>query len=288
LSELPRVPRRASWAEIKRALESSGFRPSRALGQNFLVDENMLRAIARDSGVGPEDFVLEVGPGCGVLTAHLLDAGAHVLAVELDPRLHDFARHFLAGSDVEWLLGDALAGKHALAPALVAALPRDRDWHLVSNLPYSAGTPILVACSRLDRPPVTATVLVQADLAERITAEPGGREWGALSARLQAVYVVRRLRTLPPGLFWPRPQVDSALVRLDRRERWPTRDELDELDRLVACLFEQRRKTVRNRLEQHYGSRERADDACRQLEIDPRARPENLGLKDLLALAARR
>ncbi len=277
-------PQRAPWSEIKLALEAQGFRPSRALGQNFLIDENMLRAIVRDARLEPGAFVVEIGPGCGVLTAQLVRAGAVVTAVELDPTLHDFARNFLDGEPITWILGDALAGKHALNPELVARLPREGAWHLVSNLPYSAGTPILAACSRLEHPPQSATVLVQSDLAQRIAAAPGSREWGALSARMQIAYVVRRLRELPPHLFWPRPTVDSSLLRLELRADRPEPGELARFDRLVEVLFQQRRKTVQNRLEAFFDSRERATSTCAELNLDPRLRPENLGLATLLAL----
>ncbi|MCC7015381.1 MAG: ribosomal RNA small subunit methyltransferase A [Planctomycetes bacterium] len=281
------VPRRPPWSEIKARLENSGFRPSRALGQNFLVDENMLRAIARAAELMPGDLVVEVGPGCGVLTAHLVEHGARVIAVELDPRLFAFARDLWGELAIDWIEGDALAGKHALNPELLQRLAGAGAWKLVSNLPYSAGTPILVAASRLEQPPLSATVLLQDDLAERICAAPGTREWGAVSARLQACYLARKLRLVGPQLFWPRPTVDSALVRLDLRPTRPNSAELAQLDRLVGCLFEQRRKTVLNRLESFFGQRARAAAACAALGIDPRARPEQLSVEDLVGLVRR-
>lgn len=278
------TPRRARWSEIKAALEMAGFQPSRKLGQNFLVDENMLRAIVRDARVVEGDFVLEIGPGAGVLTAQLVAAGARVLAVEIDERLANFAREFLGEERVQWLVRDALESKHELAPELVAALPTSAPWKLVSNLPYSAGTPILAAVARLPNPPQSCTVLLQKDLAVRLAAQPGGREWGAISGRLQAVYTVEHRRDLGPQLFWPRPQVDSSLLVMELRPERPTPAELVELDRLLDVLFQQRRKTVRNRLVDFFGSAELALAACAAAGIDPQLRPEDVPVEPWVAV----
>lgn len=282
------APRRARWSEIKAALESAGFEPSRALGQNFLVDENMLRAIVRDARVEAGDFVLEIGPGAGVLTAQLLAAGARVLAVEIDERLADFSREFLGPERMQWIVRDALEGKHALAPELVAALPAQGDWKLVSNLPYSAGTPILAALARLPNPPRSATVLLQKDLALRLAAEPGSKTYGAISARLQAVYAIEHRRDLGPQLFWPRPQVDSSLLRLELRPERPSAAELAALDPLLDTLFSQRRKTIRNRLAEFLGDGAAAEAACARLGLDPLLRPEDVGHGPWLELLRQR
>jgi 16S rRNA (adenine1518-N6/adenine1519-N6)-dimethyltransferase len=276
---------RPSWKEIKGELEAAGFRPSKSLGQNFLTDDNLLRAIVRDAGVAPGELVVEVGPGCGVLTLALVAAGARVVAVEIDPRLLAIARSVVGAENATWIEGDALAGKHELAPALRERLPRSSEWKLVSNLPYSAGTPILAACSRLEHPPRSATVLLQRDLAERIAAAPGGKERGAVSARLQACYRVQALRTVPPQLFWPKPRVDSAVLRLDLLDDRPRGAELARFDRIVGHLFEQRRKTVLSRLQEWFGDRALAERACSAAGVDPRSRPEGLGVEELRKLA---
>jgi 16S rRNA (adenine1518-N6/adenine1519-N6)-dimethyltransferase len=284
---------RPSWSEIKRDLEAAGFRPSKSLGQNFLVDDNLLRAIVRDAEVAPGERVVEIGPGCGVLTLALVAAGARVIAVEIDSRLLAVARSVLGpspasgGGDVTWIEGDALAGKHALSPRLLEHLPQSSDWKLVSNLPYSAGTPILASCSRLEHPPRSATVLLQRDLAERIAAGPGGKERGAVSVRIQACYEVKIVRTVPPQLFWPRPKVDSALLRLDLRADRPRGDDLARFDSLVGHVFEQRRKTVLNRLQSWFGDRAVAERACEACGVHPRSRPEELTLAQWSALSRR-
>ena len=283
--EAPRAPARPAWSEFRRALEERGFRPSRRLGQNFLRDGNMARAIVRDARVLAGDFVLEVGPGCGFLTLHLAALGARVLAIEIDPRLLEVARELLTPwPNVRFVLGDALAGKHALSPGLLDALPRSGPWHVVSNLPYAAGTPILALCARLPNPPASMTCLVQRELAERITASPGGREWGALAVRMQTAYLCELVRPVPPDLFWPRPKVESSLLRLELREARPGAEELARLDGLLELLFRQRRKSVGGLLASRLGGREAAERLLGSLGIRPDARPERLETESLLAI----
>ncbi|HVS09438.1 MAG TPA: 16S rRNA (adenine(1518)-N(6)/adenine(1519)-N(6))-dimethyltransferase RsmA [Planctomycetota bacterium] len=274
------------WSEVRAELSKAGFRPSRRLGQNFLSDANMLRAIARDSGVARGDFVLEVGPGPGTLTAELVALGARILAVEIDPRLCELAERSLqVAGDVRFLCADALAGKHELNPALVRALPVAGDWHVVSSLPYSAGTPLLALLARLANPPATMTVLLQRELARKIAARPGGKEWGALGVRLQLAYRVRKLRSIPPELFWPRPQVESELLRLERREDRPSRGDLPELDALLEGLFGQRRKTLGGRLAAILGSRAEAERLLADHGLSPAGRAETVDEGTWLALS---
>jgi 16S rRNA (adenine1518-N6/adenine1519-N6)-dimethyltransferase len=170
---------RPAWLEVRVRLEQRGFRPSRRLGQNFLLDENMLRAIVRDAQLEPQDFVLEVGPGCGFLTLHLARACREVLAVEIDPRLLEIARELCAQApNVSWLRADALAGKHELAPEVAQRLPRSGPWKLVSNLPYSVSAPLCAVLCDLENPPASMTVLVQREVAERMVASAGSPDWG--------------------------------------------------------------------------------------------------------------
>jgi len=278
--------RRQPLAQWRAELEARGFKPSRRLGQNFLVDENMARAIARDARVSAGDFVLEVGPGCGFLSVHLAALGVRLVAVEIDPRLCELAREVLAEfPEARVLLGDALDGKHALNPELLAQLPPHGAWHVVSNLPYSAGTPILVLLSRVANPPASMTVLVQRELAERIAAGPGSKVWGPVTVRLQASYSVAIVRHVPPRLFWPEPEVDSSVLRLELREQRPNAEDTAELDALVDGLFQHRRKTLQRLLGELLGARDAAKNLLAERGLDPSARPESLSIEALLALA---
>jgi 16S rRNA (adenine1518-N6/adenine1519-N6)-dimethyltransferase len=277
-----------SWAELRARLEAEGFHPARALGQNFLRDVSMARAIARDSEVGEGDFVLEVGPGCCMLSLRLLELGVRLCAVEIDARLARVARELLAAPQrgtAEVLEGDVLAGKHALSPAVVERLPRSGPWHVVANLPYSAGTPFLVLVARLPNPPASATVLLQRELVERLAAEPGGKAWGPVGARVRLAYEVRAGRRLGPELFWPRPKVESSVAHLRLRADRPDAAAVAGFDRLVDGLFQARRKALGGRLGELWGDRELALACLAGLGIDPRARVETLSVEHLLALA---
>ncbi len=286
MSESARRSGAGKWRALIQRLESLGFRPSRARGQNFLFDDALLDIIAAQAQLDSECAVLEVGPGCGVLTERLAPASAAVLAVELDPRLAELTRERTsAWSNVEVLCADALSGKHALAPAVIEWTRRWPRWRLVANLPYSVGTPILVACSRLERPPEAMAVLLQLELVERIAALPGSKAWGAVSAKLQLVYDVRQVRKIGPQVFWPRPTVDSALACLVRRPRSPSPSEVVGFDALANHLFAQRRKTVRSRLAALGGGRAQALELCAELGLGE-ARPEQLSVDQLLALCA--
>lgn len=276
----------SKWRALLDELETLGFRPTKLRGQNFLFDDGMLDAIASDAGLVATDHVLEVGPGCGVLTERLAARARSVFAVELDGRLADLTRRRTATfGNVEVLLADALDGKHALHPTIVEWSGRQSVWKLVANLPYSVGTPILIACSRLVCPPESMTVLLQSELVDRIAAQPGAAEWGGVSAKLQRRYDVRRLRRVGPQLFWPRPRVDSAVARLTLRERSVDPLELAQFDAWVTHLFAQRRKTLRSRLVDRGVTRPEAEALCAACGLDPTARPETLTVGQLVQLS---
>jgi len=279
--------RRPGWSAFRAALAEAGFRPSKTLGQNFLVDPNAARSIALDAGLAAGARVLEVGAGCGFLTLHLAELGLEVLAVEIDARLFAVARRLLAGhGNVRWLHLDALAGKHALAPELLRALPEAGAWHVVANLPYSISGPLLVLLARLPNPPQTLTVLVQEELARRVAAGPGQAEWGALGARLRLGYRAVLGRAVGAQLFWPRPRVSSRVLHLEGvpAQGGATPDPA-EFDPLVELLFQQRRKQVLPLLAPALGGRPAATELLGRLGLDPTARPEDLPLEGLCALA---
>ncbi|MBL8858523.1 MAG: ribosomal RNA small subunit methyltransferase A [Planctomycetes bacterium] len=278
---------RPVWSVFKAALEAQGFRPSRRLGQNFLLDENMVRAIVRDSGISAADRVLEIGSGCGFLTLHLLRAGAALVAVEIDPRLAEITRTLLAGEGELLLIEtDVLASKHALAPQVIAALPASGPWHMVANLPYSVSGPVLACAAELLNPPQSMTVLVQREVAQRIAARPATDAWGPLSIRLQLDYEPEITREVAPGLFWPRPQVASSVVRLvRRRETWP-RAEREALSRLVDDLFQHRRQTLGRVLKDLLGTRAAADAWLGAAGFSGTERAEDLALSDLARISS--
>jgi 16S rRNA (adenine1518-N6/adenine1519-N6)-dimethyltransferase len=279
--------RRPPWSKFRSALEQEGFRPTKGLGQNFLVDPNAVRSIALDSGVGPGDRVLEVGAGCGFLTLALAELGAEVLAVEIDPRLVRVARRFLASvPGVRLIEADVLEGKRRLSARVAAELAAFSGWHLVSNLPYSIAGPVLALAARCEPRPRTISVLVQAEVAQRISAQPGDSAWGTLSARLALFYRARPGRRVGAQLFWPRPRVESRVVHLEPAADLPLeRGDIAAYDELVDRLFQQRRKQLGTVLADLLGERSRAEALVRGAGLDPRARPQELAPAALLELS---
>lgn len=284
--DVRRFGSRGPWGTYRAALDAAGFHPSRRLGQNFLLDENVVRAIVRDAGVREGQRVLEVGAGVGFLTRALLDAGARVLAVEVDRRLFEIVRGMLGEHPHLTLVrADALASKHELSSEVLRWLPASGEWSVVSNLPYAISGPLLAVLEALPNPPVALTVLVQREVALRIAAAPGTGSWGALSARLQASYSSRVVRAVPAQLFWPRPKVESAVVRLERRPDAPGEGERRALAELSRALFPRRRQVLRRVLGDHLGGPGEAERVLGRAGLDPTRRVETLGVAELRALA---
>lgn len=209
-----------SLADIRAALEARGLRPRRSLGQNFLIDHNLVRKLVDHAGVAPGSLVLEVGPGTGVLTDALVERGAEVVAAELDRGLADLLRERF-GPRITLVEGDCLDGPRALAPGVCDALGA-RAFVLVANLPYGCATPLIITL--LVRHPACAGlhVTIQREVAERLTAGPGSKAYGALSVLARTLTDARTIAALPPECFWPRPEVTSAMVSLIRRAPRPT------------------------------------------------------------------
>lgn len=231
--------------EIKQLLAAYGLRPKRRFGQNFLHDAHAMDRVVEAAEVGSGDRVLEVGPGTGSLTQRLLEAGARVVAVEVDRDLAVMLREQLEpwGDQAHLIEGDVLAGKHAVEPRVLEAMADAATFSLVANLPYNVASPLLMNLAVQAPAMSRAVVMVQREVADRIVAEPGSKVYGAMSVVLQAQFACRRMFTLPPGAFWPPPKVDSAVVRLDRLDPPLTKDPL-ALSALVSKLFGQRRKQL--------------------------------------------
>lgn len=266
---------------IRALLESHGMSPSRALGQNFLADPNTAQRIVREAGVSAGDKVLEIGPGVGSLTVALQDAGAHVLALELDrhllPVLEDVVADSESAGTVRIEQGDALTVD-------VERLLDDEPWTMVSNLPYNVAVPIVVRL--LEEVPSVRSllVMVQSEVADRLAAEPGTKAYGAVTVKIDYYAHCERVGSVSPTVFIPRPNVDSALVRLVRRDA-PLVDvpDPDRMFELVRTGFAQRRKTLGRALRPLLGAD--APDVLRAADLDPTLRAERLALPEWAALA---
>jgi 16S rRNA (adenine1518-N6/adenine1519-N6)-dimethyltransferase len=238
-------------SEIKALLESHGLSPKKSLGQNFLIDHNLIRKLVDAAGVAPGDLVLEVGPGTGTLTEELLERvgpGGRVVACELDDRLAALVAERAAalpnGAALTVVHADCLTpSRHVSPPVLRALRPPDRPFALVANLPYGAATP-LISALLVDHPRCrTIAVTVQREVADRLLAAPSSRDYGALSVIARAMAEVSRIAVLPRECFWPRPDVTSAMVLLRRRDHPLTADPA-AFSRFCRVLFAHRRKQL--------------------------------------------
>lgn len=281
-------------SEIKQILESRGVRPKRSLGQNFLTDHNLIRKLVDACDVRAGDVVLEVGPGTGTMTEELLDRGATVVACELDDTLAEVNRERLGarlrekGEDsVRFTLvhGDCLEGKHAVNREVLRVLKEkagSRGFKLVANLPYGAGTPLMSALM-VDHPECELMgVTVQREVADRLLAGPGSKDYGALAVVAQATMRVERIASAPPECFWPRPEVTSSMVLLTRLAEPLTRD-VPGLSAACRVLFAQRRKQLGSMLKGVPWDEVQRRPGCSGVE--PTLRAEQLGVKDVVALA---
>jgi len=267
-------PARQTTAYLKKLFAQVGFTIDARRGQNFLVDLNLLDLLERSAGITPVDVVLEVGTGTGGLTERLARAAGRVVSCEIDPRLAQLARErLLAGDDadggivgrVELVEGDVLASKHRFAPAVLAAVeqacslqPAGR-FRLVANLPYCVATPVISNLLAGPRPFDTATVTVQREMGERMTASAGSHAYNALSVWVGAQCRGEVVRILPPSVFWPRPRIESAIVHLelDPARRAQIMD-LGRFHDFVRDVFCHRRKLLRGVLVQLAGGKQNA------------------------------
>lgn len=276
---------------IQAALAAAGLRPLKRYGQNFLIDDNLMRKLVAAAGITARDVVLEVGAGTGALTDYLLLQAGRVVVVEIDRGLHALCAQRFAGRErITLLHRDVLERKSVVAGEVldvIAAWHRRLDGRimLVANLPYQVATPLIV---NLLTGPLFVSPLcftVQAEVAERMTAAPGGKTYGPLSVIVQALATCQRVARLPPEVFWPEPKVSSMMLRLDRREAGALDPTVTaKLVALVHGCFNHRRKTLKFSLQRMLG--EETFAALRDAGAwDVSARPERLSVDAYIAMA---
>lgn len=240
---------------IQRFAEA-GIRPDTRHGQNFLIDLNLLDLLVRKANLGPADVVLEIGTGLGSLTARMAPLVAAVITVEIDPRLYQLASEELGNlSNVTMLQQDVLQTKNVLDPVVLAAVKEKLAAHpetyfkLVANLPYNVATPVLSNLLAAEAVPLSMTVTIQKELADRIIAPPGTKDYSALSVWMQSLCEIELVRELPPQVFWPRPKVTSALLHILPHPG--KRAEIADptfFHQFIRALFLHRRKFLRGSL----------------------------------------
>ena len=273
-----------SPARVREALSGLDLKPSRAMGQNFLVDANVLRILLETARLDKNDNVLEVGPGLGVVTCRLLGVAANVVAVEKDRRLAEFlATRLGERSDFRLLCADVL-------DADIGELLASGFNKVVSNLPYSVGSRVLVDLAQSGSPPERIVVTVQEEVARRLAAHAGASNYGLLSVRMQLAYDVRIVKKVSPTCFWPIPQVGSMIVDMAYLPRFTLDSQESEMFRaLTKTAFSHRRKQMTGILAK-YGPgggmpADQAAELLRESGIEPSTRPGDIEVAEWVGLA---
>jgi 16S rRNA (adenine1518-N6/adenine1519-N6)-dimethyltransferase len=268
-------------AQIRELAAQLDLKPSKSLGQNFVIDSNVCTKIVRTAGVTSDDIALEIGPGLGSLTLAMLEVAKTVIAVEIDPRLAQqlpitVAQHFEHPENLIVINKDALAvNELPIAPTV-----------LVANLPYNVSVPVLLHL--LEKFPTlrTGVVMVQAEVADRLAAKPGGKEYGIPSVKAAWWADVKNVGTVTRSIFWPAPNVDSKLVGFTRRETAGSEESRAKVFTIIDAAFAQRRKMLRSALSGLYGSSSAAEAILIKAEIDPTLRGEALQVESFCKIAA--
>jgi 16S rRNA (adenine1518-N6/adenine1519-N6)-dimethyltransferase len=278
----PCLPRLLGPAEVRSLAAELDLRPTKQRGQNFVIDPNTVRRIVRESGVGSDDVVVEVGPGLGSLTLALLEVAGRVTAIEVDPVLAErlprtiaeFAPHQAASFEV--VLADALR---------VTEVPGPPPTALVANLPYNVSVPVLLHLMALLPSLRHGLVMVQSEVADRLAAKPGSKVYGVPSVKAAWYAEVRRAGAIGRNVFWPAPNVDSGLVYWKHREPPTTAVPRERVFAVIDAAFAQRRKALRGVLKAVAPEGQRVDGALERAGIDPLARGESLAITDFVRIA---
>ena len=268
-------------AQIRELAAQLDLKPSKSLGQNFVIDSNVCTKIVRTAGVTSDDIALEIGPGLGSLTLAMLEIAKSVIAVEIDPRLAQqlpitVAQHFEHPENLTVIHEDALA---------VNDLPVDPTV-LVANLPYNVSVPVLLHLLEKFPSIRTGVVMVQAEVADRLAAKPGGKEYGIPSVKAAWWADVKNVGTVSRSIFWPAPNVDSKLVGFTRRETAGSEESRAKVFTIIDAAFAQRRKMLRSALSSLYGSSSAAEAILIKAGIDPTLRGEALQVESFCKIAA--
>ena len=280
---------------LMQRFQEVGIQPATRHGQNFLIDLNLQQLIVDSADLSPRDVVLEIGTGTGALTALMAKQAGAVITVEIDGHLFELASELLLGVDnVMMLKHDALKNKNHFDPRIMEAIgvelgvDPERRLKLVANLPYNIATPVLSNLLTCEHTPHTMVATIQKELGDRMIAKPRTKDYGALSAWMQCQADTEIVRIMPPGVFWPPPKVESAIVRIivdaERRAAIP---DLRYFHQFVKTIFIHRRKFLRANvvaaMKQHL-SKEEVDEVLAEMEFPHDARTEQLDVATLLKL----
>lgn len=282
MTDAPAGPRLLGPAEVRLLAERFGIRPTKQRGQNFVIDANTVRRIVRESGVREGEVVLEVGPGLGSLTLALIEVGAEVTAIEVDPLLAEA----LPGTIAEFAPHHTDRVRVVPADALrVTEVPGPPPTALVANLPYNVSVPVLLHLMALLPSLEHGLVMVQSEVADRLAAVPGSKVYGVPSVKAAWYADVRRAGAIGRNVFWPAPNVDSGLVAWTRHEPPTTAVARETVFAVIDAAFAHRRKALRGALRGLAGSGEAAEAALVAAGVDPLARGEVLDIHRFVKIA---
>jgi 16S rRNA (adenine1518-N6/adenine1519-N6)-dimethyltransferase len=269
-------------AEVRSLAAGLDLRPTKQRGQNFVIDPNTVRRIVRDSGIGPTDVVLEVGPGLGSLTLALLDVAARVVAIEVDPALAGSLPATIAERAPSYVDRFEVVQADALR---ITSVPGPPPTALVANLPYNISVPVLLHLLALLPSLERGLVMVQSEVADRLAAQPGSKVYGIPSVKAAWFADVRRAGSVGRNVFWPAPNVDSGLVAWTRCEPPSTTVTRQQVFAVIDAAFAHRRKALRPSLRELAGSAEASEHALLAAGIDPMTRGEELRLPEFVRIA---
>ena len=271
--------------ELLQILNKLDITPGKKFGQNFMIDGNLLNFISREAKIKEGDLVVEVGPGCGALTRKILENGAHLIAVEIDKRICEYLTDNLTHSNFTLIQGDAC---RVDIPELLKQITDNkcelRNWKCVANLPYSISSPFIAKLLESPCPPEEMLFLLQKETGQRLAAKVGTKNYGSLSVRVQSVFDVEFIRTIPPAVFFPAPDVDSALVRFKRKTDFLDAAKMNQLSQTVKAAFSQRRKKMIKAISTIYGKTHTLH-VFENLNINTNARAEELSPEEFQKLS---
>lgn len=257
------------------------FKFTKSLGQNFLVDQSVPRDIVDGADVGPEDLVIEIGPGVGTLTAQLLKIAKRVVAIELDDTLIPILTEELGEYP-----NFSLIHNDALKVNFDEVIGDEQSVKLVANLPYYVTTPIIVKLLKEKHKFKSLTIMIQKEVAERMNAEPGNKDYGALTLLVQYYCNTKIVRKVPPACFIPRPKVDSIVIRLDKLDEPKVKVDNEKLFfDIIRSSFNMRRKTLWNGVKSIGPDKEKLEAAFEKAGVDPKRRGETLSIEEFATLS---
>lgn len=267
---------------IKEELENINFKFKKKYGQNFLTDKNLLNFIVRNSNITNDDVVLEIGPGAGTLTKAISENAKKVVSYEIDKDLIPYLEKKFYNSNVTIINKDIIKAKDQ---EIIKALGT-KEYKIIANLPYYITTPIIMKFIESETPPKSISVMVQKEVAERLTAKPNTKEYGAITAAISLYCSCKIITNVSRNMFIPQPEVDSSVILLEKISREENIDILKNTQKVIHSAFLRRRKTLLNNLMQDFKiTRDKLEEILKSLDIDVKIRGEALRVEEFILLS---